>query len=192
MAISRIGGKASVLPQGNDSDDEMKPLVREYGKANPDIYNEYHPVNEIRISKNGSWCMIHTDNYVLLMKTSATAVRELYNDIIPNIAGKKANRLVVEPVKKDRYGGCIGVDDSVQVYYSFDEKTLEVTISEEGLVDTGKKQAKLSLEMFMAIPEQSASTPTNQKSTEGESSTTATTTRMKTKNISTSALRKDG
>lgn len=149
MAVNRLG-TTSLTPQSKgDTDEDMKPLVREYGKENPSIYQEAHNVISGRISKSGQWCMLHTEHYVLLIKASATAVQELYNQILPQVNGKKANQLVIEPVRKDRYGGCIGVDDEVTTWYDFDEKSLEFTCTDHKVEQTKKSQTTLTIEMFL-------------------------------------------
>ena len=150
MAVNRIGIASLPLKPQADTSDDMKPLVREFGKENPFIYGEAHQVISGRVSKSGVWCMLHTLDYVLLIKTSATAVQELYNQILPKLNGVKANQLVIEPVKKDRYGGCIGVDDEALCWYEFDEKTLEFTCTDEKPDTVKKQQQSLNIEMFFA------------------------------------------
>jgi len=171
MAVSRIG-TVSLTPQGKkDTDEDMKPLVREYGKENPSIYQEAHSVISGRISKSGEWCMLHTEDYVLLIKASATAVQELYNQILPQVNGKKANQLVIEPVKKDRYGGCIGVDDEATIWYDFDEKSLEFTCTPYKVDTVKKSQTSLTIGMFLDTKDGSDSSPTQTDSDKNSTST---------------------
>ena len=157
MAITRLG----LSKAGNDSgkasdDDEMKPIVREYGKENPSIYQESHQVISGNVSKSGLWCVIHTANYVVLLRTSSSAVKELFEVILPALNGKKANWVVVEPVKKNKNGGCIGVDDEVQGWYSFDESNLSFEVGDVQ-VPIEKKQGKLELSMFLDARDASSS-----------------------------------
>lgn len=174
MAAIRLGNQNLSAKDSNSDDEEMKPLIREYGKTHPEIYDEMHLVTHGRVSKNGSWCMIHTENYVLLIKASASSMQELFNDILPQVSGKKANALVIEPVKKDRYGGCLAVEDSLQMYYDFDEKELSFEISKEMTKNSGKKQKALSIEMFLDTSVKSATIPeTNTKLSSGKHSTEA-------------------
>ena len=181
MAVSRLG-TVSLTPQSKkDTDEDMKPLVREYGKENPSIYQEAHNVISGRISKSGEWCMLHTENYVLLIKASATAVQELYNQILPQVNGKEANQLVVEPVKKDRYGGCIGVDDEVTTWYDFDEKSLEFTCTDHKVERTKKSQATLTIGMFLDTKDGLDSSLTATTSDESLSSISTGNTRTRKK-----------
>lgn len=179
MAINRLGNTTKTLTPVNDADDDMKPLVREYGKEYPEIYNESHQVISGRISKSGVWCMLETAEYVLLIKASSSAVQELYNDILPQVHGKQAAWLVVEPVKKDRYGGCIGVDSELHGYYDFDEKSLEFSITDAPVAKTGKKQQSLSIEMFLDTTKSSNTSATQAINTAPETSLTATTKRTR-------------
>ena len=172
MAINRLGSKESVLSKSKSSDEDMKPLIREYCKDNPEAYGQAHKIISGRISKQGNWCMLDTEDYVLLIKSSASAVQELYNEILPALNGKKANILVCEPVKKDRYGGCIGVDDAEQGYYTFDEKELTFEITKEKPPST-KKQGSLTLEMFLDIASSSTTGQQTDSNTELDSSTIA-------------------
>lgn len=180
MTATRLGNQ-SLSSKGSSGDDEdMKPLIREYGKTNPEIYDEMHLVTHGRVSKNGSWCMIHTANYVLLIKASASSMQELFNEILPGISGKKANALVIEPVKKDRYGGCLAVEDTVQMYYDFDEKELSFEITEEKTKNAGKKQKTLSIGMFLDTTVESATTPATKTKTLSDKPSTEANTKTKT------------
>jgi len=179
MAATRLGNQ-NISPKGNnDNDEDMKPLIREYGKTHPEIYDEMHLVTHGRVSKNDSWCMINTANYVLLIKASASSMQELFNEILPQVSGKKANALVVEPVKKDRYGGCLAVEDSVQMYYDFDEKELSFEIVEELNKNAGKKQKTLSIGMFLDTSASSTSTPETKTKTSSDKPLTEVSTKTK-------------
>jgi len=177
MSIKRIGENKVLGVPTSDDDNDSKPLVREFGKTNPHIYTEAHQVISGSISKSGLWCMIHTEHYVLLCKTSSTAVKELFNDILPNVNGKRANALVVEPVKKNKFGGCIGVDDEIKAWYSYDPETLSFEITDEEPAKE-KKQTSLSLDMFLDAKESLA---LEQKTIGGDSTGEKNLTNTKTK-----------
>lgn len=148
MTIKNIDPKGDTSKP--NSDDEMKPLVREYAKKHPSVYKESHRIISGRISASGSWCLLETENYVVLMKSNSSTVEELFENILPNLHNKRANELVAVPQKKAKTGAIIGVDDESQCWYSYDAErktfqTSDTKISEEG----EKKQSSLNLSMFL-------------------------------------------
>lgn len=148
MAIIPLGTpKTSKESQGEDSD--FKPLVKAYGKLNPSIYGEVHPVISGRISASGDWCILETADYALLLRSKNSAVTSLFNDILPNIDRKKGFELVVQPDKKNKNGGVLAVDDENQCWYEVaeDGKSFETSDKEPG--KQAKKQEGLTLEMFI-------------------------------------------
>ena len=179
MTIQRLGDVGKAILPTQTQDDDNKPLVREYGKAHPDIYNECHLVLSGRISSSGKWCLLETENYILLVAVGNSSVQALYNDILPALNGKKGNALVVEPVKKDKYGGCIGVDDESECWYTFSETDLTFSTDVKQPNTKHTNQKKLSLEMFTCTKSVSDTGATIQHNSETSQSTTATKGRVR-------------
>jgi len=150
MGIQRIGESNKLLKKTDDGEEDSKPLVRDYGKEVPEIYGAYHKVISGSVSKSRLWCMIHTEEYVVLIKSSSSAMQELFNSILPALSGKYANALVAEPVKKNKYGACIGVDDETKVWYIFDPDALTFETSDVE-PEIAKKQQSLNLSMFLDV-----------------------------------------
>lgn len=189
MAITKLGQTAQSLLPTQGSDDDNKLIVREYGKTNPSIYSESFQVLTGRISKSGKWIILETDKFVVLYPVGNKAIQELYNVILPALNGKSGNALVIEPNKKDKFGGTIGVDDSYQVWYEFNETTLEFETSIEAPTKKSKGQAVLSLEMFTSTNAKQDSNEVDTQVPETSNSTTATniSTKSKTKATKTNS-----
>lgn len=85
----------------------------------------------------------------MLMNMNTSAMKELYNNILPALAGRKANALVIQPTKKAKSGGIVAVDDEQKVWYSFDasDETFETSLSDPS--KDSKKSSTLNLSMFL-------------------------------------------
>jgi hypothetical protein len=155
MTISILGSQGK--PNKSSSSEDMKPLVREYGKKNPEIYTESHNILRGKLSSSREWCILECEEYSILMKTSCQAVEDLYNNILPHVHGKKANALVSVPVKKNKFGAVIGVDSEQSLWYSYDAESMSFELTESKPVDNLKKQGGLTLSMFIDTQERDTS-----------------------------------
>lgn len=160
MAISILGSQGKPI-KSSDSED-MIPLVREYGKKNPEIYSETHNIIRGKLSSSREWCILECANYSVLLKSNCQAVEDLYNNILPHVNGKRANALVSMPVKKNKFGAVIGVDDEQSFWYSYDTENMSFELTEDKPVGGQKKQEGLTLSMFLDTPD----TDTNQQDPE--------------------------
>lgn len=147
MAIRNIDPQAGKKSDSEQSD--MKPLVSKYGRRVPSIYSEVHIVLSGKVSSSGEWCILETEEYTMLMNMNTSAMKELYNNILPALAGRKANALVIQPTKKAKSGGIVAVDDEQKVWYSFDasDETFETSLSDPS--KDSKKSSTLNLSMFL-------------------------------------------
>ena len=144
----------------------MKPLVSKFGRKNPEIYKEIHIVLSGKVSSSGDWCILETEEYTVLMSMKTSAMKELFENILPALANKKANALVIQPTKKAKCGAIVAVDDEQSLWYSDDGEAESFETSDTDTRESTKKSSSLNLSMFLdtSVATDSANTtPQEQK-----------------------------
>ena len=172
MAIRNIDPKAKDESSGSEA--EMKPLVSKYARKNPEIYKEVHIVTSGKVSSSGDWCVLETEEYTVLMSMKTSAMKELFENILPALANKKANALVIQPTKKAKCGAIVAVDDEQTLWYSYDseDESFETSVSDPKK-DT-KKSSSLNLSMFLDTTASTDSVSTTQEEQKNRPNSTRT------------------
>lgn len=172
MAIRNIDPKAKD-DLGTDAA-VMKPLVSKYARKNPEIYNEVHLVISGKISSSGDWCVLETEDYTVLMSMKTSAMKELFENILPALANKQAYALVIQPTKKAKCGAIVAVDDEQKQWYSYDAEDESFETSSTDPKKDKKKSSGLNLSMFLdtsAAMDSANTTPEDQKNKQNSTKT---------------------
>lgn len=147
MAIKKISGESNTPKPEKKfaSDVQMKPLIRQYCKDNPESVGEPHPVIGGRLTTNG-WFLLETKEFVLLIPGGGNTAKNLFETIFPGIHNQEKNQLVVVPDKTDKFFGYLAIDDSKKTKYFWDSEDYKLYVG--ALPGKGEKQKPLSLEDF--------------------------------------------
>jgi len=149
MTIQILGGQEPPKKtRRNKSTRQREKLnIREFIKENPSRIQEAFPIERGKVSENG-WLILETSEWVGFIHAGSSVATNLLDELLPKLAGTKANSLVAIPSKTNKYGFILGVDDSNQKYYTFDADEESFTVGEQILLEG--KQPTLTLNMFTA------------------------------------------
>lgn len=125
-----------------------KPNIREYLSEHTLSGNESFPIIKGKVTQSG-WLLIETEEWIGFIHSGSSVAENLLDNILPKLNGTKAFSLVAIPSKANKYGFVIGIENELEVYYSFDVEDESFILSEHEITEEGK-QVQLTLDMFIA------------------------------------------
>lgn len=149
MAIKSLPGQESKeTKKTSNSQQDEKPLIREFLKKTQTVDGTAFPVQKAKLTMNG-WLLIETDEWVGFINGKAAVSLALIDDIAPNLHNQEANCLVAVVSKKNKFGFVLGLDDEQKRWYHWDAETNCLTISEEQDQSFLLPSGTLTLEDFL-------------------------------------------
>lgn len=129
------------------TDVAMKPLANKFLDNNPELNGTEYPIFSGRLTEKG-FLLLQCKEFSVLMPGGTEVATTILDEILPELNGKKANRMVAILNRGNRFGADIGVTDSEQIYYVYDEGEETFFLTETKPTKESKKGKKLSLSDF--------------------------------------------
>lgn len=111
-------------------DQAMKPLAKEFLKLYPDKENQEFPVTGARLTQNG-WFLIECKEFVMLLPGKVAQGMNLFDSIFPGISGKKVKQILIIPVKKEKFGAYLALEDTIKETYHWDAEAYVLSVGEK-------------------------------------------------------------
>lgn len=150
MAVKVIGQAAKEVKKAKTTrakDAQMKPLANQYVKEDMSLNGSEHLIMSGKLTPKG-FLLLQCKDFAVLLPGGTEIATTILDDILPNLSGKKADRLVAILNANNRFGADIGVTDEQQSYYVFDEEEESFFLSESKPAKSAEKPKKLSLSSF--------------------------------------------
>lgn len=155
MAVKVIGNSAQTeakRKRNRATSSEMKPLAKEYIDKNPTEEGVAYPIYSGKVTAKG-FLLMECEKFAVLFPAGIEIASVLLDDILPKLNNKKGNQLVAILSRANRFGADIGTEDSIQVYYCFNEAEETFFTSKEKPSKSKFSEKKLSLQDFGTLTE---------------------------------------
>lgn len=129
------------------TDSAMKPLANKFLDNNPELNGTEYPIYSGRLTEKG-FLLLQCKEFSVLMPGGTEVATSILDEILPELNGKKANRMVAILNKGNRFGADIGVTDSEQLYYVYDDEQETFFLTETKPTKETTRGKKLSLSDF--------------------------------------------
>lgn len=105
--------------QGGSDLPLLKNWCKDQTKEGKDPYEQPLTIRGLKESRSGEWLVAELSKCIALIPAKSVVGKSLL-ELMPKLSGM-GNRLVIIPHKKGKLGFSVGVDDSIQVHYKWNE-----------------------------------------------------------------------